>query len=339
MDRFENAVRKGVFGDKLNLPGLKTFDISYDMFNLLRRENLIGVKTVKIYDEDCSFDIPKMNRVYQVINMINDNKSIKKLELELSDTSLYEYIRLMSNISMRNDLQIDFYRTINRNPLYKGDVKSNLDKCKGKLCIKPEDLMMESDIILRRLNGIVDPIVLSDTDKLKDIVREMMNGINARWDIEKMPTLEKVSLVYDIITKNIRYPDSSNFRDNGIGGYTIKDEYQDSGIFSRAYTTIVNQEGVCEGQARLGKALLNNYDMNVECSVLTGKSGPNAHAWLGIVDREKLYQVCFTGYNLFRKNNYVLDSFSVYPKCFPIEFLERSEVDNIKERVKLYKRR
>ena len=87
MDRFENAVRKGIFGDKLNLPGLKTFDISYDMFNLLGKENLIGVKKVKIYDEDCSFDIPKMNRVYQVINMINDNKSIKKLELELSDTS------------------------------------------------------------------------------------------------------------------------------------------------------------------------------------------------------------------------------------------------------------
>ena len=334
MDRFEKGIIKNIKSKTKGLPGHgDMYKISYDMFYSFNPGELLGVEDITIYDEDSIIDLSKQSLIYRIMNLINNCKSIKQLNLNLSNATLYEYIEAINRIQLRSDLKIDFYRTINRNPLYKGEVKSNLDKCKGRLHIYPEDLIMESDVVLRKLNSIVDDEVLYETDKLKDVVRNVMDYLGSKYDTLKMHPLGKTALVYNYVTNSIRFPNNPT-ESNGCGGaIVINSEH------SRAYPTFINKEGVCEGQARLTKALLNNYDMNIETVVLNGHSGSIGHAWIGVINKDVLYQVCLTGRKLYTRNGYILNDNQLYPTCFPMRYLDENMSQKIKEEVKLYRRR
>lgn len=114
---------------------------------------------------------------------------------------------------------------------------------------------------------------LDEALKIKKIVLQIL-GSDLKFN-SPHTDLEKVLLVSQYMSNHIIYPDYNQL--------TKKIKIIDRSADHNAYYTLLNKEGVCEGQAEAFMLLLNNPQMKVDCRVLVGLANKNksdsGHAW------------------------------------------------------------
>lgn len=348
MDRYLKVIEKGILriDNAPSMPrgkvqGYTNFQISSDMFATFLREikqiNSSMPIICTIYDEGV---VENDNEFWLRYNFIKQIKSMNFLQVEfkLSDSTFPAYNAIMDKLNWQHDEKTFLYMTVDRHPTKIKDLR--LLQARGKILLPEEKLLWESDYVLSSLNGKIKPEVLEDTDKLKYVVRHYVDGIERHYDASKLTSFDKVYLAYHHIKDqdklNIQFAHEQTQRD--IDGVQ-RLKRSATGWESKPYGTYIKRRGVCEGQARLMRVLLNNWDMQMDAVTIDGKTKKQeSHTWVGINIHNKLYYCCLTRGGLLQPMPYIPDSSEYYPKIYPSSSLSREQIADVERHVKSLKK-
>ena len=347
MDRYDKVIRKNELTirsvpavPRSNLGGYLSFEISFDNFSKYLNE----IKTINtslpirciIYDEGI------ISSNYDVQLRLNFLKSIQrlnfgKIEFKLSESTFPLYNTIMDRINWSHDDVSFLEMTVDRYPTKIKDLR--LERAKGKILLPEEKLLWQSDYVLERLKDKIDPKVLADTDKLKFAIRHYVDQLERHYDFERLTDFDKVLLTYHFIKDrdklNIEFAGEQTMI--GLDGqqHLVASE---ENWESKPYSTYIRRRGVCEGQARLFRVLLNNWDMQVDAVTLSGKSPLGPHCWLGTVIDGKLYYHCTTQRKLFDAPRFIPDNTEYYPQIYLTSSLSSEDKLKIERHIKTLKR-
>lgn len=347
MDRYNKVIRKNVLtiqnaagSPRSNLGAFLSFKISFDNFSKYLNE----IKTINtslpirciIYDEGI------ISSNYDVQLRLNFLKSIQKLnfekiEFKLSESTLPLYNTIMDRINWNHDDVSFLEMTVDRYPTEVKDLR--LERAKGKILLPEEKLLWQSDYVLERLKDRVDSKVLADTDKLKFVIRHYVDQLERHYDFERLTDFDKVFLTYHFIKDrdklNIEFAGEQTMI--GLDGqqHLVPSEEKWE---SKPYGTYIRRRGVCEGQAKLFRVLLNNWDMQVDAVTLSGKSPLGPHCWLGTVIDGKLYYHCTTQWKLFDAPRFIPDNTEYYPQIYLTSSLSSEDKLKIERHIRTLKR-
>lgn len=350
MDRFDNFIKKNIL--KISrVPGLPNsrngnsgyidFQISFDNFTKYLHE----IKSISsdipiqctIYDETIlsdSSDLLLRTHFLKEINKLN----FGIIRFKLSESTLPIYNSIMDKINWGHDNCTFLEMTVDRKPT---EIKQlNLSQARGKILLPEEKLLWVDDYTLQDLQGKVDAKVLKDTDNLKYVVRHFVDDIAKKYDFDKLTSFDKVYLAYHYIKDrdklNIQFANECTTYSDGV------QRRRDSAYHweSTPYETFVRRRGICEGQSRLMRVLLNNWDMELDATTIHGQTrngGP--HEWVGINIHGKLYYCCLTMGGLMQPMSYIPSDSELYPKIYPTASLNREQLVNIEHHVKSLRRK
>lgn len=347
MDRYDKVIRKNVLTirsvpgmERSNLGAFLSFKISFDNFSKYLNE----IKTINtslpirciIYDEGI------ISSNYDVQLRLNFLKSIQKLnfeeiEFKLSESTLPLYNTIMDRINWNHDDVSFLEMTVDRYPTEIKDLR--LERAKGKILLPEEKLLWQSDYVLERLKDRIDPKVLADTDKLKFVIRHYVDQLERHYDFERLTDFDKVFLTYHFIRDrdklNIEFAGEQTMI--GLDGqqHLVPSEEKWE---SKPYGTYIRRRGVCEGQAKLFRVLLNNWDMQVDAVTLSGKSPLGPHCWLGTVIDGKLYYHCTTQWKLFDAPRFIPNNTEYYPQIYLTSSLSSEDKLKIERHIRTLKR-
>lgn len=312
MDKYEKLIKRNIKKVIPTLPGsnkLPELAISFDMFDSVTLNDLKDIGKITLYDQS-TFNgtvlLPKELESRKRLLAFISLSPIKEVNLHLSDETIGVYSKLLQNFPKRYNIK--YYLDVNRRP----NNKIGLDKCNGELMLNEEDLMFEDDFNLKR---VLSDEKYQNTKELKNIVEKISIAFMKSFDISKLSDLEKTMLVYNYIKKTISFANDCTYVDNR-GVTQVKEDMK---YCQDPVQTFKRGRGVCEGQARLGKAILHSPLFKVDCEVFDGYSGNTRHAWLGVVNEEKLYEVCFTHCVLLGKTGFRLLDDNDYPKLYEFD--------------------
>lgn len=351
MDRFDNYIKKNIL-DISYIPGLPNsrngisgyinFQISFDNFDKFLREikTIDTTKPIKciIYDEgiittDREF-LTRYNFLKQIMNM-----NFLEIRFRLSDSTFPVYNAIMDKLNWKHDDKTFLEMALDRCPTEIKDLR--LEQARGKILLPEEKLLWQSDYVLRQLDGKVDRSVLEDTDKLKYVVRHYVDSLERQYDFSKLTSFDKVYLAYHFIKDpdklNIRFAYEQTTRDiNGVQRLNRSE----SNFESKPYGTYIRRRGVCEGQARLMRVLLNNWDIELDATTINGHTlQGESHAWVGINIHGKLYYCCLTKGGLMQPMSYLPNTDELYPKVYPTSSLNMAQLARVEKHIKSLKRK
>lgn len=350
MDRFDSVIKRNVL-EILNVPSLPrsinqtgyiSFQISFDNFDKFLREikTIDTTKPIKciIYDEkivttDREF-LTRYNFLKQIMNM-----NFLEIRFRLSDSTFPVYNAIMDKLNWKHDDKTFLEMVLDRCPTEIKDLR--LEQARGKILLPEEKLLWQSDYVLRQLDGKVDKNVLEDTDKLKYVVRHYVDSLERQYDFSKLTSFDKVYLAYHFIKDtdklNIRFAYEQTTRDiNGVQHLNRSE----SNFESKPYGTYIRRRGVCEGQARLMRILLNNWDIELDATTINGHTlHGEPHTWVGINIHDKLYYCCLTRGGFMQPMTYIPNNDEYYPIVYPNNSLTKSQIADIEHHVKSLRRR
>lgn len=342
----------------------KEIGLSFDKFGTflteIKERPILVPISITIYDEGQNINESDNLRRIHLLKALND-LNIKNALFILSDSTLPVYNEVMSVINWHHSDKTSLKMKIDRNPALISGRDLKLEKAKGTLIMSEEQLYWQPDFVLSKLLGKVDERVLRDTDLLRTFVRDFYEGVEKTYyGVEKayhgnrLTDFDKLWIAYNFVRRNIGYAGECTSMDNN--GNTIlkpSDTGFDPRWESRPCGTLEHGRGVCSGQARLLRVLLNNYFMGLDSTTISGtlrtiRRWPNRdkeelHEWGGTVIEGKLYQYCTTtGKFLITLNTedrkYIPDINEIYPKVYPIGTKDDKEVERIKTHVKCLRR-
>lgn len=352
MDRFNNSVTHSKYIVKNNMPlpnrpnsGYLYIEVSSDNFLKFIRDfwNVKVNAPVRcvIHDEGTnihSSDLTSLRlRMLEMLNRLN----IRSIDFKLSDAALKEYNALMHIVRWNHISETTLDMTINRHPFNNSCL--NLDTAKGRLLLPEEDLIWLPDITIRNLSDKIKPEEISEVLRLKRVVEKYCADIDRIYESDKLTDLDKLYLAYNYMKAvrglNIEFASSQTYLDEH-GVQRLR--RSETGWESKAIGTYEHRQGVCEGQARLLKALITNPYMRVNSEVISGRIPTGeSHAWLGVVSRNKLYQVCLTMRGMYAnldRAGYVPNEKDVYSKAYPHAYLETEDARRFSTHVRSLRR-
>jgi len=225
--------------------------------------------------------------------------------------------------------------SLDRHPVGHKPNDLNLELAKGKINIKEEKLLWLSDNTLLKLEGKVENIVLKDAYNLKDVAKEFYKYVDNNFDISKLSEYDKLLLAYGYIKNILKIQFPTRYTRIVDGKQELINPRPS--YISEPFGTYKNNEGVCEGQARLISILLNNYFMKMDTVTLSGKCNLGNHAWVGAVIDDKLFECCPTMKGPFKdlsKCGYIVDSNQIYPKIYERSYLTEQQINEVRNHVK-----
>lgn len=350
MDRFDSVIKRNVLEisnvpslpRSVNKTGYINFQISFDNFDKFIRE----IKTIDtkkpinciIYDEgiitnDREF-LTRYNFLKQIMNM-----NFLEVRFKLSDSTFPVYNAIMDKLNWKHDDKTFLEMTLDRCPTEIKDLR--LEQARGKILLPEEKLLWQSDYVLRELDGKVDSSVLDDTDKLKYVVRHYVDSLERQYDFSKLTSFDKAYLAYHFIKDpdklNIRFAYEQTRRDiNGVQHLNRSE----SNFESKPYGTYMRRRGVCEGQARLMRVLLNNWDIELDVTTIDGHTlHGEPHTWVGINIHDKLYYCCLTMGGFMQLMSYIPNNDEYYPLVYPNCSLTKNQIADIEHHVRSLRRR
>lgn len=347
MDRYDKVIRKNVLSiqsipalPRSSESGYLSFKISFDNFS----KYLSEIKTINtslpiscvIYDESIISSDNDVLLRFKFLRSIQ-NLNFKKVEFKLSESTFPLYNTIMDRINWNHDDVSFLEMTVDRYPIEIKDLR--LERAKGKILLPEEKLLWQSDYVLKRLKDRIDPKVLADTDNLKFVVRHYVDRLERHYDFEKLTDFDKVYLTYHYIVDRDKLNIGFAYEQTAIGLdgkqrlVHSEDDWQ-----SKPYGTYIRRRGVCEGQARLFRVLLNNWDMQVDAVTLSGMSTMGPHCWVGTVIDGKLYCHCTTQAKLFSATRFIPDDTEYYPQIYLTSSLSNDDKLKIERHVKALKR-
>lgn len=348
MDRFDSVIKRNILEisppvpRNINQTGYINFQISFDNFDKFLRE-IKTIDTTKpiscvIYDEaivtnDREF-LTRYNFLKQIMNM-----NFLEIRFRLSDSTFPVYNAIMDKLNWKHDDKTFLEMTLDRCPTEIKDLR--LEQARGKILLPEEKLLWQSDYVLRKLDGKVDRCVLEDTDKLKYVIRNYVDNLERKYDFSKLTSFDKVYLAYHFIKDpdklNIRFAYEQTTIDiNGIQRLNRSE----SNFESKPYGTYIRRRGVCEGQARLMRVLLNNWDIELDATTISGRTlHGDPHAWVGINIHDKLYYCCLTSGGFMQPMSYIPNNDEYYPIVYPNCSLTENQIADIEHHVKSLRRR
>lgn len=346
MDKFDSVIKKNILKinnvppmPRSNQSGYIDFQISFDMFGkFLRERRLIPCNMpicCKVYDETIIKNDEDIKLRYEFLKRICNIK-FANIEFILSDCTMPVYNEIMDNINWRQDDVTFLKMPIDREPTNVKDLK--LNHARGKVLLPEEKLLWLSDYELIRSKGKIDRKVIEDTDKLKYVVRDFIDKMDRQYDLSKMSTYDKVCLTYHYITDRDKL--NIAFASEGaiVGTDGLQHVNRNIDWQSKPYETYVRRRGICEGQARLFRVLLNNWYFEIDAITIDGRCPLGPHTWVGVVIQDKLYYCCTAQKKLFSKTNFVSNLDEIYPQIYPISSLSDESIKNIERHVRSLKR-
>lgn len=347
MDRYDKVIRKKVLSIK-NVPALPrskegayvSFEISFDNFSKYLSEiktinTMLPIKCI-IYDEGI---IASDNDVQLRLKFLKNIQDLNfgEIKFKLSESTFPLYNTIMDKINWKHDNVSLLEMTVDRYPNEIKDLR--LERAKGKILLPEEKLLWQSDYVLEKLKDRIDPKVLADTDKLKFVIRHYVDSLERHYDFDKLTDFDKVCLTYHFIKDrdklNIAFADEQTMI--GLDGSQHLVESEDKWE-SKPYGTYIRRRGVCEGQARLFRVLLNNWDMQVDAVTLGGMSPFGPHCWLGTVIDGKLYYNCTTQGGLFNETRFIPDNTEYYPQIYQTSSLSNEDKLKIERHIRTLRR-
>ncbi len=345
MDKYREAVRKGVnrlefTGKRLAGNGLsknlgKTYcnlklssDKFYAFMDVFRTSNIELPINAIIYDESENIDI---NKICKIINFLNKT-NIENIEFNLSDVALCNYNKIMSEINWEHSDKTFIRLTIDRQPTKRKINDLNIELAQGRLMIPEEKLLWFSNNTLNKLQGKVENGLIYRAKKLKEVINIYENDLEKYYNINNISDYDKVYIAYDYVKRilGIKFASSYVQTENGKQSLINPHPY----YISEPLGTYLKKEGVCEGQARLIRTLLNNPDFRVDATTINGVCPLGPHAWVGIVIDDKLFGCCPTMLGPFANlQNYIPNEGDIYSKIYKRYHLDREEIEKIKKKV------
>lgn len=342
MDKFSSVITT----NKMNIESVKPlpnrpiysrFDISFDKFYEFINQYLINniqlpLLLATIYDEDTLLSQEAINLRYQFLNMINE-LDFKEISFRLSDSTLPIYNEIMQKIGWKHSNKTKLFMTIDRNPKERKDL--NLQSAQGKIMLPEESLIWVPSTIIHQLENKVDDDTLKKTIELKEIVFQYYMRLNSLYHIEDFTEFDKVWLAYDFIKRHISFANEATRYENGKQVL-----YNPNNTFdwvSEPLGTYQHKKGVCEGQARLMQALLNNQYFRSDTVTINGVCPLGNHVWVGSVIDDKIYQTCLTMAGPFKDlqmTGYVPDDSEIYPRLYESSALSNSELLQVQSHIK-----
>lgn len=342
MDIYHNFVKKNIFlmyslpprrpliqGEPSNCVQL---DVSYDQFYhaYLQLMHCRQPLNVNIYDGRSREEITNQDYLIRRNLMIALNQmSIFQIDFDLSDDMIKEYSSLLNTISWRHGDCSIYNMSINRHPTSLEQRNLGLNSLRGQISIKEEDLLWQTDSTITQIKS---PLFKSaDTViKLKRLAYDYYHYLAQHYDMNKANDFVKTWLAYQYVHNHIAFAnDATEWQD---GRQRLKFNH-DLGV-SRPYQTFLNKKGVCEGQARLLKSLLNNPWMGVNAAVIGGKCSFADHAWVGVEINHNLYECCTTmggAFNDMEKRQYQPDVTDIYSHIYPHKCLSQAEKEQLNQ--------
>lgn len=348
MDKFSQVITTNISRLKAvtplpNKPRYSVFDISFDKFaefiNWYSKSHInLPLLSATIYDEDIILSPEQFNLRYQFLRLIN-SLNFKNISFILSDSTMPIYNEIMKKIGWKHVNKTTLHMSINRHP----QVRTNLQlaEAQGQVKIKEENLIWCSPIALAELKGknIIDARVLEDAIRLKEIVFNYYTRLNSLYHTEYFTDFDKVLLTYDFIKRHISFAGEAT---RTLNGKQIL--YNPNNIYdwvSQPLGTYQHKRGVCEGQARLMQALINNPYFRSDAVTIDGTCPLGNHAWVGTVINNHLYQTCLTMAGPFKDleaRGYVPDSNQIYPRLYESSSLSTTELLQIQSHIKRLKK-
>lgn len=352
MDKFDAVIKKDILkishcpavpSRNLNQPRTDfiSFEISFDNFwkflQEIRTINTTLPIQCTIYDEAMiKNNKSDLSMRYYFLKQIM-NLNFLRIDFKLSESTFPVYNAIMDRLNWKHDKVSFLDMTVDRKPTEIKNLK--LYQARGKILLPEEKLLWESDYVLKTLIGKVDRSVLEDTDKLKYVVRHFIDGLSRHYDIDQLTDYDKVFLAYHFIKDgnqlNITFANERTFY--GMDGKQHLNASEDHWE-SRPYGTYIRRKGVCEGQARLFRVLLNNWDFEVNATTINGQSPLGPHCWLGVEIDDKLFYCCTTQGGLFSESNFIADSKEYYPQIYTRSALSQEDLKKIESHVRSLKR-
>lgn len=320
-----------------NRPSYSKFDISFDKFNEFINQYLtnniqLPLLLATIYDEDATLSQEEINLRYTFLKLINE-LNFKEISFRLSDSTMPIYNEIMKKIGWKHFDRTKLFMTIDRNPKDKKNLKLQL--AQGKIMLPEESLIWVPSTIISQLQNKVDDNILQNAIKLKEIVFQYYMRLNSLYHIEDFSEFDKVWLAYDFIKRHITFATEATRYENGRQVL-----YNPNNVYdwvSEPLGTYQHKKGVCEGQARLMQALLNNQYFISDTVAINGTCPLGNHVWVGSVIDDKLYQTCLTMAGPFKDlqtKGYVPDDSEIYPKLYESSTLSNNELLQIQSHIK-----
>lgn len=347
MDKYDKVIRRNVLSirnisalPRSNASGFLSFTISFDNFS----KYLSEIKTLNtqlpieciIYDEAIITSDSDVQLRLKFLKSIQ-NLNFRKIKFKLSESTLPLYNTIMDRINWKHDKVSFIEMTVDRYPTEIKDLR--LERARGKILLPEEKLLWQSDYVLAELKDRINPKVLADTDKLKFVIRHYVDNLEKHYDFDKLTNFDKVFLIYHFIKDrdklNIQYASEQTMI--GVDGLqhlvASKDKWE-----SNPYETYRRRRGICEGQARLFRVLLNNWDMQVDAVMLSGMSPLGPHCWLGTVIDGKLYYSCTAQGKLFDETRFIPDNTEYYPQIYQTSSLSIEDKSKIARHIRTLRR-
>ena len=354
MDKFDNAVRKNIYEFKKsdarlisqnpNYSGKNYYrlNLSYDNFNRFALE-ISNMKAelpfnIVLYDESIIEKNEDLQRVKRLLNKLNQ-LNINSIKFYLSDNTLYYYNLLMNEVNWKHSNETSIYLSIDRNPTKRKPKDLNLDIAKGKLMINEEKLLWFSDDTLVKLKDRVDQRVLNYAYHLKDVALEFYKYIDANYDIKYLSDYDKMLIAYEYIREVLKIKFAHKYTTIINNEYCLVEPRPD--YISNPLGTYLNKEGVCEGQARLMRVLLNNKLLKMDAVTLEGHCPRGEHAWVGLLINDNLFECCPTMLGPFKNlanAGYIINDYDVYSKVYRRNYLSEQEINKVRNHVKRLKK-
>ena len=341
MDKFSQVIMKNKMSIEAvrplpNRPSYSILDVSFDKFkdfiNFCSLNNNLPLLLATIFDEDDILSQNDINLRYQFLKIINEF-DFKEISFRLSDSTLPVYNKIMEEIGWKHFDKTKLYMTIDRNPKTRKNLQ--LQSAQGKIMLPEESLIWVPSTMISQLDGKIDNDTIKKAIELKEIVFQYYMRLNSLYYIDDFTEFDKVWLAYDFIKRHISFAHEATRCENGKQVL-----YNPNNIFdwaSEPVGTYRHKKGVCEGQARLMQALLNNQYLRSDTVAINGVCPLGNHVWVGTVINNRLYQTCLTMAGPFKDlsiKGYVSDDSEVYPKLYEKSSLSNSELLQVQNHIK-----
>lgn len=351
MDKYQKFINVGKFSlisrlplPRSNKPKFSSLYLSFDNYidflkYLDEQDGHMPLLEADFYDEDIILTDDQFSLRYNFLKIIN-RLNFLKINFHLSDSTMPVYNTIMKNIGWKHKDKTNITMTIDRNHMSNNPEYLRLDCAQGTLLIPEEKLLWCSPELLSKLDGKVEEKTLKATIELKKIVFQYYERLCILYYINRFSEFDKVWLAYDFIKRHIKFASEATMMDNGV--QRLYNPYGINSWASEPLGTYIHKRGVCEGQARLFQALLNNPYMKSDTVTISGSCPLGRHVWAGTVINDKLYQTCLTMSRLFKNLNqsgYVPDSTEFYPQIYPSASLNDADINLIREHIKRLNKR
>lgn len=329
-DKFTEFVHYNIYKIEEYETSIK-IEISRDMFNrfyndIEKKKNSKPIE-ITIYDESQiknNYDKLIIQRFLKKLN----NLTISNITIITSNETLPIYNTAMNTIKWKHEPKTTTTLKLDRNPIDSNIRMWYLSKAIGKLNISQEKLIWITDNELNKLYNKLDPKLIEDTKKLKNLIYYLDKYIRRNYNTENMTNMEKILIIINFIKQNIRN-ELSNTKKN-----TQKQKY--------LYEIWQNKKGTYEEQTKLMSVLLNNPLIKIDSTLITVRKEGINHILLGIMLGHRLYSCCLiegTFKNL-EKENYIInnDPKQIYPTIYEHASLSEEDIKHIQRKVKLLKK-